>query len=79
MWNARRTSNPARRYTVGAPLLFSLSICSDTRSSPSPAATSNACASSDEGFGFHEVFHSLATTAFVVQYLALSIATYSRR
>jgi len=28
-------------------------------------------------FGFHEVFHALTTTAFVLQYVALSIATYS--
>jgi hemolysin III len=28
-------------------------------------------------FGFHEVFHALTVVAFVVQYIAVSIATYS--
>jgi hemolysin III len=28
-------------------------------------------------FGFHEVFHALTVAAFVVQYIAVSIATYS--
>jgi hemolysin III len=28
-------------------------------------------------FGFHEVFHALTVAAFVVQYVAVSIATYS--
>ena len=30
-------------------------------------------------FGFHEVFHSLALTAFVAHYVGVSIATYSLR
>jgi hemolysin III len=30
-------------------------------------------------FGFHEVFHALTITAFVSQYLAVSLATYSLR
>lgn len=30
-------------------------------------------------FGFHEVFHAFTAAAFVVQYIAVSIATYSLR
>ena len=28
-------------------------------------------------FGFHEVFHALTVAAFILQYVAVSIATYS--
>ena len=28
-------------------------------------------------FGFHEVFHALVVAAFVLQYVAVSMATYS--
>jgi hemolysin III len=28
-------------------------------------------------FGFHEIFHSLTTTAFITHYVAISMAVYS--
>ena len=64
-----RTGGPAviTLITVGG-LLYTLGAIVYGTKHPDP---------SPQWFGFHEIFHTLTTTAFITHYIAISIATYT--